>query len=121
MGTIQLKSYTYRYTKSNDVLCNDCDDYVKESIEHVLFECSGGNIHLWSRLWQSVLDQCPEQLLKNCTECQTKKVLYIFAAMKCNYHNDWDAIYVAMLNFGAKVYKDTVFKPSIKHQMQCKI
>ena len=63
MGTSQLKLCTYRYNKSNDVLCNDCDDSVTESIEGVLFECNG-NIHLRSRLLQLVLDQCPEQLRK---------------------------------------------------------
>ena len=88
MGTFQLKSRTYSYNKSNDVLCNYCDDYVKESSEHLLFECSG-NIHLHSRLWQLVFDQCHEQLRKELYWMSSKnKVLFIFAAIKCNYNND---------------------------------
>ena len=106
MGTTQLKSCISRYNKSNDVLFNDCDDYVKESTEHVLFECSG-NIHLRSRLCQLVLDQFPQQLRQELYRMSSKsKVLFlIFAAMKCNYNNDWGAIYVAMLNFVERVYK----------------
>ena len=40
------------------------------------------------------------------------KVVFIFAAMECNYNNDCDAIYVPMLNFVARVYKDRVLNGS---------
>ena len=43
-------------------------------------------------------------LEKNYKLSSKNKVLFIFAEMKCNYNNDWDAIYVAMLNFVERVY-----------------
>ena len=55
--------------------------------------------------------QCAEQLNKELYRISSQnKVLFIFAAMKCNYSNDWNAIYVAMLNFAARVYKGRVLK-----------
>ena len=67
LGVHGLKTSTYRFTSSNDVLCDQCDLYHPESINHVLFECNQ-NKDTRVILWQTLMDQCPPAMVNDISQ-----------------------------------------------------
>ena len=106
LGTHGLKTSTYRFTSSNDVLCDNCELYHPESIDHVLFECSQ-NRDTRARLWQAIIEHCPPAMVKDLHQMSNRdKTRYFLNALYCDYTPEWNTVYVALCQFMSTLYKD---------------
>ena len=104
LGVHGLKSNTYKYTRSNDVMCELCTMYCPETINHVLFECNQ-NKGEQIILWQSVLNNCPPAMVADLSRMTNKdKTIYMLNALYCNFTPEWNDLYLSVCQFVSTLY-----------------
>ena len=93
---INLLLNTYR---CGSKMCTLCTVISSDSIEHILFECSSGEV-IRNELWRKVLNSCPNAMARELNKMSCiSKVSFILNAFNCIYINEWSSLYMDMCNF----------------------
>ena len=92
-----------RCKPGTSAFCQDCCDMVDDSVQHMLFECSGLS-ECRQHAWQHVLNNSPQALAKQleCMSniCKTHLILCGYGS----YVNEWCDLYIVTCNFVCDMY-----------------
>ena len=106
-GHHKLNSCLYR-NKAEDVhtpICQMCDLYENETVEHLLFRCKKYD-ELRVTLWNEVLYHCPsESMYEYLTNMPRGKVTcLLLTGLNSTYTHEWSDFFTAILQFVYKMY-----------------
>ena len=101
-----LQNCKSRYDDDVSALCPHCEEYVCETVEHWMFECSKwGDVRHES--WKDVMDNCPTDVLKTHISglLPRQRAKFLISCMYNSYIVEWNALYTSILNFVTKMHK----------------
>lgn len=95
-SVIKLLLNVYRLGKKP---CSLCTTFMPDSIDHILFVCSGVDI-VRGQKWNQVLQACPGQLANELGNMSSLcKAKFILNACYCPYVPEWHNLYIALCDF----------------------
>ena len=101
-----LACNTARWKKETPI-CKLCDVYTTESVWHFLFDCINVNLGVVrEEMLKTIYDVMPTPMQIYLTNLTSKeKSCFLLSKMKCNFTQEWQNIYCAILSFTYKMYK----------------
>ena len=80
-------------------LCESCDNFVANTIEHVLFDCNANHVKR-EVLWNNVLELCPRALIIGLDNMSNKDLcVFILNGLNSKYIMEWGFLYSALVTF----------------------
>ena len=101
-----LACNTARWTKETPI-CKLCDVYTTESVWHFLFDCINVNLAVVrEEMLKTIYNVMPTPMRIYLTNLTSKeKACFLLSGMKCNFTQEWQNMYSAILSLTYKMYK----------------
>ena len=89
-------------------MCDKCDMYCVDSIEHVLFICHN-NVDTHAILWNAIVTNCPPAMVNELNTMDAKaKSMFLLNALFCDYTDEWNTLYIAISQYISTLYYDRI-------------
>ena len=97
-------------------LCTLCNEYKMETVEHMLFECTGLQSERWS-LWQNVLKSAPTPVIKDylISSDNLTKCIFLLSGLMNSYISEWFTFYKETAAFLSGMYLFRLHQPTLDH------
>ena len=112
LGAHRLKTCTKHFdVVKTTPTCDWCSCGSTESVQHMLFECTGNQV---SRLhyWKKVVGECPNGLLHEMSKMSSvEKTTFILTGFNNTFTKEWLKLYKSIANFVYIIYNERIHLP----------
>ena len=108
VGEHRLQDNVVRVTRGQHgaapAVCQLCDSFQQETVEHLLFQCSAHE-ELRSTWWREVEAVAPPVLLGELSRMGAReRTVFILSGLRSGFIPEWEETYTALLNYAINLY-----------------